>query len=307
MPLVLYPPLQSPCVLCDSRAIYRSHFDNLLVFGANVNAVGEWGWTPLHLVHNLAKMFYDKDGFAPTQLLVVRGADMNQPDDAGSMPLHEVLQRSWAIDLELVQMLVDAGAKVNVKDHQGQTPLHTMFHSACDHEDIFCAVLQLLMGCGADVNAQNNDHETPLHLASFHWRVDKWLEIVWILLEHGADLSMENKEEPSVSNYRLREDQGPEDEEEVMIQLSLKPPLPWYSPEVKLKGQERKGGTTGKRKTGGGGELEKGKEADWLDGTGLADLQGIVALSEESCSTAEGALCAKRKKRQAGGCHKWTV
>ncbi|KAH9030414.1 hypothetical protein EDB85DRAFT_1891577 [Lactarius pseudohatsudake] len=36
------------------------------------------------------------------------------------------------------------------------------------------------------------------------------------------------------------QDQGPEDEEETMIKLSLKPPLPWYFPEVKLKEQERK-------------------------------------------------------------------
>ncbi|KAH8978400.1 ankyrin repeat-containing domain protein, partial [Lactarius akahatsu] len=161
------------------------YMQKLLDFGANVNAVG---------IHDPAEDFWDEDGFAPTQLLVVRGADVNQPDDAGSMPLHQVLQRSWEIDLELVRMLVDAGAKVNVKDHEGQTPLHTMFDSGCDHEDIFCAVLQLLMERGADVNAQDNDHKTPLHLASHYLWVEKWLEVVWMLLGHGADPSMENKE-----------------------------------------------------------------------------------------------------------------
>ncbi|KAH9047935.1 hypothetical protein EDB83DRAFT_2402265 [Lactarius deliciosus] len=47
---------------------------------------------------------------------------------------------------------------------------------------------------GADVNAQNNDHETPLHLASHLFFFEKWLEVVWILLGHGVDRSMENKE-----------------------------------------------------------------------------------------------------------------
>ncbi|KAH9003601.1 ankyrin repeat-containing domain protein [Lactarius hatsudake] len=113
------------------------YMQNLLDFGANVNAVGEWGPTPLHLVHSPVEDGFDEDNFAPTQLLVVRGADVNQLDDAGSTLLHRVLERSWDIDLGLVRMLVDAGAKVNVKDRQGRTPLHTMFHSTCDHEDIF--------------------------------------------------------------------------------------------------------------------------------------------------------------------------
>ncbi|KAH8978687.1 hypothetical protein EDB86DRAFT_2836578 [Lactarius hatsudake] len=34
------------------------------------------------------------------------------------------------------------------------------------------------------------------------------------------------------------------------------------------------------QETGGGGELEEAKEADWLVGTELAGLQGIVALKE---------------------------
>ncbi|KAH8987658.1 ankyrin repeat-containing domain protein [Lactarius hatsudake] len=192
------------------------YMQNLLDFGANVNATDKWGRTPLHLVHDTTEDAFDEDNFAPTQLLVVRGADVNQPDDAGSTPLHQVFERSWELDLELVRMLVDAGAKVNVKDRQGRTPLHTMFHATCDHEDMFWAVLQLLMGRGADVNAQNNDHETLLHLASRHRWVDKWLEIVWTLLGHGADLSMKNKEGKTpfqlVREVLLREMKHPQSE-----------------------------------------------------------------------------------------------
>ncbi|KAH8980300.1 hypothetical protein EDB86DRAFT_3088015 [Lactarius hatsudake] len=38
------------------------------------------------------------------------------------------------------------------------------------------------------------------------------------------------------------------------------------------------------QETGGGGELEEAKEADWLVGTELAGLQGIVALKERGTS-----------------------
>ncbi|KAH9030416.1 hypothetical protein EDB85DRAFT_1891579 [Lactarius pseudohatsudake] len=49
-------------------------------------------------------------------------------------------------------------------------------------------------------------------------------------------------DEPSVSENRLR---ARPREEGAMIKLSLKSPLPWYFPEVKLKGQERKGAVGG--------------------------------------------------------------
>ncbi|KAH9172395.1 hypothetical protein EDB89DRAFT_1906250 [Lactarius sanguifluus] len=58
----------------------------------------------------------------------------------------------------------------------------------------------------------------------------------------------------------------------------------------------------GKQKTGGGGELETGHRATVIRTLGstaeLADLQGIVALTE-------GALCTKRRKRQAESVNKW--
>jgi hypothetical protein len=52
------------------------------------------------------------------------------------------------------------------------------------------ALQKLLLERGMDVNARRNDHETPLHVASYFGR----LEIVRLLLDHGADANVETKQ-----------------------------------------------------------------------------------------------------------------
>ncbi|KAH9171755.1 hypothetical protein EDB89DRAFT_1906739 [Lactarius sanguifluus] len=57
--------------------------------------------------------------------------------------------------------------------------------------------------------------------------------------------------------------------------------------------EDLRGRHDGGLKTGGGGELERARRRLTGSTTELADLQGVVALTE-------GALCVKRKKRQSG-------
>lgn len=59
------------------------------------------------------------------EALLKRGADPNQPDLIGRLPLHLAMER-WRWDLAL--MLVRGGAAANARDRFGRTPLGTLAH-----------------------------------------------------------------------------------------------------------------------------------------------------------------------------------
>jgi ankyrin repeat protein len=206
----------------------------LVDHGANVNAAqDDQGQTPLHRVleADLAR-FSDTDRFGIAQLFVERGADVNARHENDETPLHLA---SSLVNLRLVQMLVDHGATVDAEDNRGRTPLHRVLEAQGhrpshrldrgwvqillddlgaifnvtggdnSYRDRF-GVVQLLVERGADVNTKDNMHEIPLHGAS---RLLS-LEVVWILLKHGADLDAENeagKTPFQLVRERVREEQ----------------------------------------------------------------------------------------------------
>jgi len=131
----------------------------------------------------------DEDGLGVAQLLIECGADVNARDEDHKTPLHLT---SYFPELKLVQVLLDHGANVNAEDNRSQTPLHRVLEAEDYSDKDGFGVAQLLVehGPGADANTLDNNHETPLHLAS---RLVS-LEVAWILLKHGADLYVENKE-----------------------------------------------------------------------------------------------------------------
>jgi serine/threonine-protein phosphatase 6 regulatory ankyrin repeat subunit B len=154
--------------------------------GANVNAEDSQGLIPLHRVLE-AKGFADEDRFGIAQLLVERGADVNARHENHDTPLHLV---SSKMELSLVRILLDHGANANAEDNRGRTPLHRVSEGSHNsHVDRF-NVARLLVEGGANANTLDKHHETPLHVAS---RLAS-LEVVWVLLKHGADLTVENKE-----------------------------------------------------------------------------------------------------------------
>ena len=156
--------------------------------GANVNAEDRQGLTPLHRVVE-ARGFADEDRFDAAQLLVECGADVNARHENYDTPLHLT---SSLLEVSLVRIFLDHGANANAEDSQGRTPLHRVSEGSHNsHGDRYrFDVAQLLMVHGANANTLDKDHETPLHVAS---RLAS-LEVVWVLLKHGADLTVENKE-----------------------------------------------------------------------------------------------------------------
>ena len=162
----------------------------LVARGANVNVEDNHGETPLLRVSG-AEVFPNEDCFRVAQLLLECGADVDRRLRGEN---HETLlhRASYFLELKLVRMLVDYGANVNAEDNLGRTPLHRVSEDSSSYKsdmDRF-GVAQHLMEHGAYANIPDKYRETPLHLAS---RLVS-LDVVWILLKHGADLHVENEE-----------------------------------------------------------------------------------------------------------------
>jgi ankyrin repeat protein len=103
------PPLVS-AILGNSVALVGL----LLESKADVNAIDEHGWTPLHFAAEevLPQM---------ASLLLAKNADPNVRDDEGNTPLHRAVFSARGRD-EVVRLLRKNGAKDDVKNKSGETP-----------------------------------------------------------------------------------------------------------------------------------------------------------------------------------------
>jgi ankyrin repeat protein len=180
----------------------------LLEHGASAHTRNKDGQTPLHLAsrHRFSSI---------VALLLKLGAEVDVRDNDNTTPLllapkREMFHSSSLHDNdakcgETARLLLVHGADVNMRNENGQTPLHLA------SERHFSTFLALLLKFGADVNAQDDDNMTPLHVALFsspeiqhdEWEVsdddsqaesdDIKVEVIQLLLEHGANIHMQNK------------------------------------------------------------------------------------------------------------------
>jgi ankyrin repeat protein len=142
-----------------------------LAAGADVNAKGGLGWTPLHFA-----VYYGHKEIA--ELLIAKGADVNAKTIAGRTPLHRAAREGHK---EVIELLIAKGADVNAKDNNGWTPLH--YASMMGHKEI----VELLIANDADVNAKDDFGDTPLDLAVRHGGA----ETADLLRKHGGKTSEE--------------------------------------------------------------------------------------------------------------------
>jgi ankyrin repeat protein len=122
----------------------------LLRAGANPNAVGESGITPLSSASGLG---YPKI----VSQLIEAGSSLDDYKNCGA--LH---QSSELGHLKIVSLLLKAGADPECKDKSnGMTPLHKA--AAKGHS----GVVSCLLEGGADIAALDNGQRTVLHLAAY--------------------------------------------------------------------------------------------------------------------------------------------
>jgi ankyrin repeat protein len=155
---------------------WAAHWDDLATArrligaGARVNAVNDYGVTPLFLACS--------DGGAPmVAALLEAGANPNIALPNGETALMAAARTG---KVEAVKALLLRGADVNAKETlKGQTGL--MWAVAENHLE----AAKLLIAHGADVNARSNNKSTALLFAAREGNV----EIARLLLEQGADVN----------------------------------------------------------------------------------------------------------------------
>jgi cytochrome c len=131
------------------------------------------GWVQAGAIHDAA----GAGQVAELRRLISEGADVNEIDRVGGMPLHAAALKG---QLEVAEILIAEGASVDEPAGiLSATPLH-MAAIGGNRE-----VAALLLAEGADINARDATLNTPLHLAAEYGN----LAVAELLVASGADLN----------------------------------------------------------------------------------------------------------------------
>ena len=185
----------------------RTSVEYHVTHGANLNAQGKKGASPLHLAvkygdvglieylisHGSNLEIRDKKGFTPLHLackygdmsiiqcLLEKGASpQNKDKRKGFTPLHQAAKYG---DIELVQCLINHGAKIDERSNCGMTPLYVAAMNG------FFDIVKFLIEAGANIHIPDDFGLTPLHVAS----EKGCCMVVKYLLSKGANKEIKDK------------------------------------------------------------------------------------------------------------------
>jgi ankyrin repeat protein len=129
---------------------------NLIENGANVNAVDNYGNTPLHI--------YSRSDDINTKIvedLLNHGANINATNNEGKTPLHiYAAKEDGGEDITIFRYFIEHGARVNAVDNYGQTPLHYyVYHGNGIH------IFKYFIEHGAKIDIKDQDGTDVVQLA----------------------------------------------------------------------------------------------------------------------------------------------
>lgn len=173
----------------------------LLEHGANVNAAGEYGSTPLHQASlETMRILLDNganvdalNSFNNTPLhhtiysgclesiriLLEYGADPNRINGNDDTPLDSAV---WFSQVNTVKFLLEHGADVNT-GYKRMSTLHSAVTQGKQE------IIRILLDNGANVDALTKLDQTPLRMATEEGN----LGVIETLLEHGADVNTRDR------------------------------------------------------------------------------------------------------------------
>jgi hypothetical protein len=152
---------QTPLHKASDLAVIRI----LVEHGAKIDALDEFGYTPLHSIASNWWLQGDVVDY-----LVQQGTNVNALTIDKTTPLHKACECG---NFSIVKCLIKYNANVNAANKYGTTPLHLAARSGC------VKIVDYLIQHGANVNAVDKYGKTPLSQA---W---SW-PIVHKLVRHGA-------------------------------------------------------------------------------------------------------------------------
>ncbi|MCY3021930.1 MAG: ankyrin repeat domain-containing protein [Planctomycetota bacterium] len=163
----------------------------LLAKGADVNERTRFGETPLHEVANRGHTRM-AEGLEIAQLLLQHKADPNVVAKLGGTPLHRACRDNLG---QLAELLLKNGANPNAPDVGfKRAPLFEVAKEG------FETLADLLLRYSADPNARDSCGVTPLQVATENNRQ----ELVEFLLQRGADVNAESRLGQSALSIALK-------------------------------------------------------------------------------------------------------
>ena len=171
-------------LMMASLSAPSAFFETLIALGADFNAQRtDDKVTPLYLASSW-------NHYMAVRLLLEHGADANIPNVKGCSPLHIAASNGF---FNVVRLLLDYGADVNIPDIDGYTPFHYAAIKGCN-------LIELLIEKVSNVNLRTKSGRTPLYVAV----KNQHEQIIKLLLEHKADVSMGYSEDTEERIYLVR-------------------------------------------------------------------------------------------------------
>jgi ankyrin repeat protein len=125
--------------------------------------------------------------------LVELGCEINVLDDEGVTPMHLLIEKKGADNLNKIKLLIDLGFDLEISAFNGWKPIHkAVFHNKDD-------IVGLLINSGADINSktEQSNEKTALMIAA----QNNSLSMLKYLIGHGADVHIKDKYSRTAIDY----------------------------------------------------------------------------------------------------------